>query len=132
MIAVKWAFSKLSKFNYVETFIAVIYINCQFLIIAIANYLYTWNVSDGWGIFLYSSSLSYFAPLVATYDFHQLYGIKWKQALKKTIVATIIFLLLIAFGAIILFGSVYLIDLFFGVDPTYIPDVRHHVGLEPY
>ena len=46
VIAVKWAFRKVSNFNYVETFIAVIYINCQFLIIAIANYLYTWNVSD--------------------------------------------------------------------------------------
>lgn len=84
VIAVKWAFSKVSNFNYVETFISQIYINSQFLIIAIVMILFSWQMPEDDGFSPYMIPLgSYIPPLVLAYDFHQLYGVTWKKALWK-------------------------------------------------
>ena len=99
VLAVKWAFSKVSDFNMVETFISQIYINCQFHILAFISMLLTWSIPGSFVIFPYLEGLINPA-IVLTYDFHQLYGITWKKALWKTIVVT--FNLLILYGILVL------------------------------
>lgn len=93
VLAVKAAFRKISDFNLVETFFSQIYINCQFHILAFVSMLLTWSVLDHYSMFPYMVGLIP-APLVLTYDFHQLYGVTWKRALWKTIVTTIYLVLL--------------------------------------
>jgi ABC-type amino acid transport system permease subunit len=72
-------------------------------------------------------------PLVLTYDFHQLYGVSWKQALWKTIVATINLFILYFIIALIIGGLIALIEHFSDAGPI-LPQINHHVhvGLEPY
>lgn len=99
VLAVKWAFSKVSDFNIVETFISQIYINCQFHILSFVSMLLTWSIPGSFVIFPYLKGL--IDPvIVLTYDFHQLYDITWKKALWKTIVVT--FNLLILYGILVL------------------------------
>lgn len=131
VIAVKWAFSKVSDFNYVETFISQIYINCQFLIIAIVTMLYTWKLPPAGILVPYMLELwSFTVPLVLTYDFHQLYGVTWKKAFWKTIVVTINLLILYAIILSIILAVILIAE--YLADTTILPDVHHHVGLEPY
>ena len=134
VIAVKWAFSKVSSLNYVETFISQIYINCQFLIIAIVTMMFTWRIPDTNNMVPYMLEFgSITVPLVLTYDFHQLYGVSWKQALWKTIVATINLFILYFIIALIIGGLIALIEHFSDAGPI-LPQINHHVhvGLEPY
>ena len=132
VIAVKWAFSKVSNLNYVETFISQIYINCQFLIIAVVSMLFTWKIPPTNNFVPYMLEFgSYTVPLVLTYDFHQLYGVTWKQALWKTIVATFNLLILYFIIIVVIGGLVALIEHFSGTTPV-LPEIHHHVGLEPY
>ena len=63
VIAVKWAFHKVSDFNYVETFISQIYINCQFHILAIAGMLWSWKIPDTYQLFPYMKGLIW-PPLI--------------------------------------------------------------------
>ena len=111
VLAVKWAFRKVSDYNYVETFISQIYINCQFHILAVAGMLLNWKIPDGYYLFPYMKGLI-FPPLVLAYDFHQLYGVTWKNALWKTIVATINLLMLYMIIGMIVFGIFTLIEHF--------------------
>ncbi len=111
VIAVKWAFSKVSKYNYVETFISQIYINCQFHILAIAGMLLTWQIPGSYQLFPYVKGLI-FPPIVLAYDFHQLYGVTWKKALWKTIVTGINLVVLYMILALILFGTLTLVEHF--------------------
>ncbi len=133
VIAVKWAFSKVSKFNYVETFISQIYINSQFLIIALVMILFTWQMPEDDGFSPYMIPLgSFIPPLVLAYDFHQLYGVKWKKALWKTVVVA--FNLIILYGILLtIVGAIISLTSHF-TEPGYIQDVmrHHHVGLAPY
>jgi hypothetical protein len=93
------AFRKVSDFNLVETFFSQIYINCQFHILAFVSMLLTFKVPAFFTLFPYMKGL--IAPeLVLTYDFHQLYGVTWKQALWKTIVT--LFYLLLLYGVVII------------------------------
>ena len=132
VIAVKWAFSKVSDFNYVETFISQIYINCQFLIIAIVTMLYTWRIPETTSIVPYMTDYTGITiPLVLTYDFHQLYGVTWKEALKKTIKVGINLVVLYFILCLIIFAVGYLIEHFTEASPV-LPHVSHRVGLEPY
>lgn len=93
VLAVKAAFRKVSDFNLVETFFSQIYINCQFHILAFVSMLLTWRILDHYSLFPYMVGFIP-APLILTYDFHQLYGITWKRALWKTIVVSINLLIL--------------------------------------
>lgn len=136
VIAVKWAFRKYSDFNYVETFISMIYINCQFLIIAIVEALFTWKVPEMGDFVPYMMELgSLTIPLVLTYDFHQLYDVSWKTALWRTIVATFNLLVLYVIIASIIIAIFSLVE-HFSSAADIIPDIsrqiQHHVGLEPY
>lgn len=99
VLAVKWAFRKVSDFNIVETFISQIYINCQFHILAFVRMLLTWSIPGPFILFPYLEGLLYPA-VVLTYDFHQLYGVTWKKAFWRTIVAT--FNLLVLYGIVVL------------------------------
>ena len=122
VLAVKWAFRKVSDFNLVETFISQIYINCQFLLISILSLLLTWKVYP-FGIFPYMGGLLP-TPIVLAYDFHQLYGLSWKRALWKTIVAMIYYLLI--FVLIVLIVSAILIAIEWMINPEldlYIDDM---------
>lgn len=111
VIAVKWAFSKVSDFNYVETFISQIYINCQFHILAIAGMLLTWQIPDSYSLFPYMKGLI-FPPLVLAYDFHQLYGVKWKKALWKTVVVLFNLVVLYLILGIIMFSVLGMVEHF--------------------
>lgn len=108
VVAVKWAFRKISDFNYVETFISQIYISCQFLIIAIANMLFTWE--DPTGDILFPLSNFALVPFVLTYDFHQLYGIKWKKAFVKTLVVFINVLILFGIFFLLVVGILLIVE----------------------
>lgn len=108
VVAVKWAFSKISDFNYVETFISQIYISCQFLIIAIINILFTWE--DPTGDILFPLSNFALVPFVLTYDFHQLYGIKWKKAFIKTLVVFINVLILFGIFFLLVIGILLIVE----------------------
>lgn len=99
VLAVKWTFRKVSDFNIVETFISQIYINCQFHILAFISMLLKWSIPGPFIIFPYLDGLIN-PTVMLTYDFHQLYGITWKQALWKTIVTT--FNLLVLYGIVLL------------------------------
>lgn len=101
VLAVKAAFRKVSDFNLVETFFSQIYINCQFHILAFVSMILTWSILDHYSLFPYMVGLIP-APLVLTYDFHQLYGVTWKRALWKTILATVNLIILYVIVAIIL------------------------------
>ena len=132
VIAVKWAFSKVSNLNYVETFISQIYINCQFLIIAIVTMMFTWKIPESSDFVPYMMEFgSITVPLVLTYDFHQLYGLTWKQSLKRTIIATINLFVLYFLIALVFVGIITIIERFTDVTPV-LPQITHHVGLEPY
>ena len=109
VLAVKWAFSKVSDFNYVETFISQIYINCQFHILAMAGMLLMWKVPESYFFFPYLEGLIY-PPLVLAYDFHQLYGVKWKKALWKTVVVMINLLILYMIISLIVFAAVGIVE----------------------
>ena len=111
VVAVKWAFRKVSDFNYVETFISQIYINCQFHILAVANMLLTWKIPTSYSFFPYVEGLI-LPPFVLAYDFHQLYGVTWKKALWKTIVVTFNLILLYMVLAIIVFAIIGFIEHF--------------------
>ena len=115
VVAVKWAFRKVSDFNYVETFISQIYINCQFHILAIAGMLIYWKIPDDYIIFPYLKGLI-LPPLVLAYDFHQLYGVTWKKALWKTIVTTINLLILYTIVVLIIISVIVLVEHF--TNPT--------------
>ena len=133
VIAVKWAFSKVSNFNYVETFISQIYINSQFLIIAIVMILFSWQMPEDDGFSPYMIPLgSYIPPLVLAYDFHQLYGVTWKKALWKTVVVA--FNLIILYGILLTIVGAIISLISHFTEPGYIQDVmrHHHVGLAPY
>lgn len=101
VLAVKWAFRKISTFNLVETFISQVYINCQFHILAVATMLLTWSSPSFVSVFPYMKG---FIPplLLLTYDFHQLYAVKWKRALWKVIVTSWYLFLLYILTAILL------------------------------
>ena len=101
VLAVKWAFRKISTFNLVETFISQVYINCQFHILAVATMLLTWSSPSFVSVFPYMKG---FIPplLLLTYDFHQLYAVKWKRALWKVIVTSCYLFLLYLLTAILL------------------------------
>ena len=133
VIAVKWAFSKVSNFNYVETFISQIYINSQFLIIAIVMILFSWQMPEDDGFSPYMIPLgSCIPPLVLAYDFHQLYGVTWKKALWKTVVVA--FNLIILYGILLTIVGAIISLISHFTEPGYIQDVmrHHHVGLAPY
>lgn len=115
VLAVKWAFRKVSDFNLVETFISQIYINCQFHIIGVASMLLTWSVYP-FGFYPYIGGLLPM-PLVLAYDFHQLYGVTWKRALWKTIVVS--FYMFIFYTVIILLVSGSLV----GVEKLLNPEI---------
>ena len=93
VIAVKWAFSKVSDYNYVETFISQVYINCQFIILAIAGMLFTWRIPTDYVIFPYMKGLIW-PPILLAYDFHQLYDVSWKKAIWKTVTVFVNLLIL--------------------------------------
>lgn len=133
VIAVKWAFSKVSKYNYVETFISQIYINSQFLIIALVLILFTWQMPEDDGFSPYMIPLgSFIPPLVLAYDFHQLYGVKWKKALWKTVVVAFNLFILYVILLAVLGGITSIVNHFTGSE--YIQDIlqHHHVGLAPF
>ena len=111
VLAVKAAFRKISDFNLVETFFSQIYINCQFHILAFVSMLLTWRILDHYSLFPYMVGLIP-APLVLTYDFHQLYDVTWKRALWKTIVTTFNVLILYTIGATILIAVLMLTEHF--------------------
>ena len=111
VLAVKWTFRKVSDFNLVETFFSQIYINCQFHILAFATMLLTWRIPEGLGFFPYMNGLIP-APLVLTYDFHQLYGVTWKQALWKTIVASFKLILLYFIIILVIIAVLFLAEHF--------------------
>lgn len=111
VLAVKSAFRKVSDFNLVETFFSQIYINCQFHILAFVSMLLTWRIPGHYSVFPYMVGLIP-APVVLTYDFHQLYGITWKRALWKTIVATINLIILYFIVILILVAVLYLVEHF--------------------
>ena len=115
VVAVKWAFRKVSDFNYVETFISQIYINCQFHILAIAGMLIYWKIPDDYIIFPYLKGLI-LPPLVLAYDFHQLYDVTWKKALWKTIVTTINLLILYTIVVLMIISVIVLVEHF--TNPT--------------
>lgn len=109
VLAVKWAFRKVSNFNLVETFISQIYINCQFHIIGVVSMLLTWRVFN-FGFFPYINSVLLPIPLVLAYDFHQLYGITWKRAIWKTIVIWFYMVLLCAAIVLLVSGILILVE----------------------
>ena len=111
VLAVKWAFSKVSDFNLVETFFSQIYINCQFHILAFVSMLLTWRVPEHYSLFPYMVGLIP-APLVLAYDFHQLYDITWKRALWKTIVVAINLVVLYIIVITIIIAVLYLVERF--------------------
>lgn len=111
VLAVKWAFRKVSDYNYVETFISQIYINCQFHILAFAGMLLFWQIPDDYVIFPYLEGLIW-PPLVLLYDFHQLYGVTWKKALWKTIVVTVNLIILYTIVILILIAVLGLVEHF--------------------
>ena len=111
VLAVKWAFRKVSDFNYVETFISQIYINCQFHILAFAGMLIYWQIPDDYVIFPYLKGLI-LPPFVLAYDFHQLYGVTWKKALWKTCVVTINLVILYTIVVLIILAVLALIQHF--------------------
>ena len=118
VVAVKWAFHKISSFNYVETFISQIYINSQFLILALVIMLFTWRIPEVGNLFPYMMSESRLLPLlVLTYDFHQLYGISWKKAFWKTIVVGINMAILFMILILLLMGTTTIIEHF--LNPGY-------------
>ncbi|MBR5171641.1 MAG: DUF3667 domain-containing protein [Muribaculaceae bacterium] len=110
VLAVKWAFRKISDFNLVETFFSQIYINCQFHILAVASMLLLWRVPEHYSLFPYMVGLIP-APIVLTYDFHQLYGITWKRALWKTIVTFFNLILLYAIVIAILIIILVIVEI---------------------
>ena len=115
VIAVKWAFKKVSDFNYVETFISQIYINCQFHILAFATMLLTWQIPKTEPFFPYMEGFI-FPPLVLAYDFHQLYGVKWKNALWKTVVVMFNLMIFYLILVLIVMGIITLVEHF--TNPT--------------
>ena len=115
VLAVKWAFRKVSDMNYVETFISQIYINCQFHILAIVSMLYSWKIPDTYLLFPYMKGLIW-PPIVLAYDFHQLYGVTWKKALWKTAVVLVNLVILFVILASVMIGVVTIIERI--VNPT--------------
>ncbi|MBR5171734.1 MAG: DUF3667 domain-containing protein [Muribaculaceae bacterium] len=111
VIAVKWAFRKVSKYNYVETFLSQIYINCQFHILAVAGMLFTWTIPESYELLPYMEGLIW-PPLVLAYDFHQLYGVTWKKAFWKTFVVFVNIVVLYFILALIAYGIFTLIEHF--------------------
>ena len=109
VIAVKWAFWKESKFNYVETFLSQIYINCQFHILAVASMLFTWKVPVSDELLPYMKGLIW-PEIVLVYDFHQLYGVTWKKAIWKTFVVFMNIIVLYFILAIIGYGIFTIIE----------------------
>ncbi len=97
VLAVWFAFRKISRYNLVETFFSQIYIHCQFQVLAIISMLFTWRISHN-SLFPYAVD-GELALLVLTYDFHQLYDLKWKKAFLKSLrVAFNLAVLTIAFN----------------------------------
>lgn len=111
VIAVKWAFWKVSKYNYVETFISQIYINCQFHILAVASMFFTWKIPDSNELLPYMKGLIW-PPIVLVYDFHQLYGVTWKKAIWKTFVVFVNMFILYFMLALMAYGIFTLIEHF--------------------
>lgn len=111
VLAVKSAFRKVSDFNLVETFFSQIYINCQFHILAFVSMLLTWHVPEHYSMYPYMVGLIP-APLVLTYDFHQLYDITWKRALWKFIVTTINLMILYFIVILVIIAILYLVERF--------------------
>ena len=109
VLAVSWAFRKISDFNLVETFFSQIYINCQFHILAFVSMLLTLRIPEHYSMFPYMVGLIP-APIVLTYDFHQLYGVTWKQALWKTIVTTINLLVLYTIVILIVIAIIAIVE----------------------
>lgn len=88
VLVMKWTFRKVSNMNLVETFISQIYINCQFHILAIATMLIAWKTPETFSVYPYMRG--FIPPLIVLiYDLHQLYGLKWKQTIKKVFLATL-------------------------------------------
>lgn len=94
VVAVKLAFLKVSRLNLVETFFTQIYINCQFQILAIIILIFTGDIFDN-AIFPYAVDELITIPIL-TYDFHQLYEIKWKTALGRTLLTCLYLILMLA------------------------------------
>ena len=111
VLAVKAAFRKVSDFNLVETFYSQIYINCQFHILACASMLLTWRIPGYVSLFPYMQGLVP-AVLVLTYDFHQLYGLKWKRSLWKTVVTMINLVILYSIILMVIIGILFLVEHF--------------------
>lgn len=108
VMAVQWAFRKVSKFNLVETFFTQIYINCQFQLLAILSMLLNWEISNT-GLFPYAVDYN-LVLIFLTYDFHQLYGIKWKKALWKAVVVTWYLFVLECVLILVLFAVVIIME----------------------
>lgn len=111
VMAVKAAFKKVSDFNIIETFYSQIYINCQFHILACVSMLLTWRIPTYVSLFPYMKGVIP-AFLVLTYDFHQLYGLKWKRSLWKTIVTMFNLLILYTIILLVIIAGLFMVEHF--------------------
>lgn len=103
VFAVWLAFRKRSHFNLVETFFSLIYINCQFQLLTLVYFLFTWRMGAP-GLFPYAVPAD-MVLLVLMYDFKQLYGLpKWRNAFWGIVRTSIYMCFLIA----VLFALIFL------------------------
>lgn len=99
-LAVWFVFRKKSQYNMTETFIAQIYINSQFLMLAFLCSMLTFKIIST-GLFPYAV-FSWLVPVVLVYDYRQLYGLKLWSTIWRTLLITLIMVALYALLVILL------------------------------
>lgn len=107
VVTAMWnVYKKRVHYTWTETFIAQMYISCQFLMIAIVEMLLTWKFA-GRGLFPYFVN-EWIVLIVSLYDFFQLFGERhFFPALWRFIkVGMYIFILYLTITLTILFGCI--------------------------